>query len=95
MNIGVLVSGRGTNLQSIIDASKNGDIRSKVVVVISNKKDAYAIERAKINNIPGIFISSKNKEPESYDAEVLKILKVYHVDLVVLAGYLKIHRKFS
>ncbi|MDP8012377.1 MAG: phosphoribosylglycinamide formyltransferase [Thermoplasmata archaeon] len=90
MNIGVLVSGRGTNLQSIIDASENGRIKSKVVVVISNKKDAYALERARMHNIPGYFISSKNKSPEEYDAELIKILENYNVDFVVLAGYLKI-----
>lgn len=93
MNIGVLVSGRGTNLQSIIDAHLNGEINSRVVVVISNKKDAFALERAKNHNIPAIFISPKNKDPETYDAEILGILKQYNVDFVVLAGYLKILTK--
>ncbi len=90
MNIGVLVSGRGTNLQSIIDASLSGKIKSKVVVVISNRSEAYALQRAKNANIPAYFVSSKNKTPEQYDEEIMKILKEYNVDLVVLAGYLKI-----
>ncbi|MVT13823.1 MAG: phosphoribosylglycinamide formyltransferase [Euryarchaeota archaeon] len=90
MNIGVLVSGRGTNLQAIIDASKDGKIKSRVVVVISNKRDAYALLRAEKEGIPAFFLSSKNKTPEEYDKEIIGILENYKVDLVVLAGYLKI-----
>jgi len=90
MNIGVLVSGRGTNLQAIIDASKEGKIKSRVVVVISNKRDAYALLRAEKEGIPAFFLSSKNKTPEEYDKEIIGIFENYKVDLVVLAGYLKI-----
>ncbi|MCI4434124.1 MAG: phosphoribosylglycinamide formyltransferase [Thermoplasmata archaeon] len=90
MNIGVLVSGRGTNLQAIIDASKDGKIKSRVVVVISNKRDAYALLRAEKEGIPAFFLSSKNKTPEEYDKEIIGILENYKIDLVVLAGYLKI-----
>jgi phosphoribosylglycinamide formyltransferase-1 len=90
MNIGVLVSGRGTNLQAIIDASKDGKIKSRVVVVISNKRDAYALLRAEKEGIPAFFLSSKNKTPEEYDKEIIGIFENYKVDLVVLAGYLKI-----
>lgn len=93
MNLGVLVSGRGTNLQSIIDASENGSIQSKIKVVISNKKDAYALERARLHNIPALFVSQKGKDPETYDSEILNILKKYDVNLVVLAGYLRILTK--
>ena len=90
MNLGVLVSGRGTNLQAIIDASKENKIKSKVVIVISNKKDAYALLRAEKEGISNLFISPKNKSPEEYDMEVVKELKKYNVELVILAGYLKI-----
>jgi len=90
MNIGVLVSGRGTNLQAIIDASKEGKIKSRVVVVISNKRDAYALLRAEKEGIPAFFLSSKNKTPEEYDKEIIGIFENYKIDLVVLAGYLKI-----
>ncbi|MEM4877913.1 MAG: phosphoribosylglycinamide formyltransferase [Thermoplasmata archaeon] len=90
MNLGVLVSGRGTNLQAIIDASKENKIKSKVVIVISNKKDAYALLRAEKEGIPKLFISPKNKSPEEYDMEVVKELKNHNVELVILAGYLKI-----
>lgn len=87
LKIGVLASGEGTNLQSIIDSTKFGKINANVVVVISNRKDAYALERARYNNIDDIY--------EIDEEKIISILKIYEVDLVVLAGYLKIiSRKF-
>nr|WP_242861523.1 formyltransferase family protein [Cellulosilyticum ruminicola] len=87
LRLGVLVSGGGTNLQSIIDATENGTLQSKVVCVLSNKKDAYGLERARKHNIPDYFVDPK--EPE-YNANILSILLEQKVDLVVCAGYLKI-----
>lgn len=82
LNIGVLVSGGGTNLQSIIDGTKFGSIKGNVNIVISNKENAYALQRAKHNNIDAIYETNEDK--------IIEILKKYKVDLVVLAGYLKI-----
>lgn len=82
LNIGVLVSGGGTNLQSIIDGTKFGNIKGNVNVVISNKENAYALQRAKHNNIDAIYETNEDK--------IIEILKAHEVDLVVLAGYLKI-----
>ena len=82
LNIGVLVSGGGTNLQSIIDGTKFGNIKGNVNVVISNKENAYALQRAKHNDIDAIYETNEDK--------IIEILKKYKVDLVVLAGYLKI-----
>ena len=82
LNIGVLVSGGGTNLQSIIDGAKFGNIKGNVNVVISNKENAYALQRAKHNDIDAIYETNEDK--------IIEILKKYKVDLVVLAGYLKI-----
>ncbi|MGC8995521.1 MAG: phosphoribosylglycinamide formyltransferase [Thermoplasmata archaeon] len=90
MNIGILVSGRGTNMESIIEASEKGLIKSKVSVVISNKKDALALSKAKKHGIQSIYVSPKNKSNEEYDKEIIKILDEYDVDFVVLAGYLRI-----
>lgn len=87
LRLGVLVSGGGTNLQSVIDASKSGKIASQVVCVISNKAEAYGLERARNHGIEACFIDPK--EP-GYDTKVLEILQSHQVDLVVLAGYLKI-----
>lgn len=90
--IAVLVSGGGTNLQAIIDKIEDGTIRNtKIEVVISNKKDAYALERAKKHNIKGICISPKEYESrEAFSQVLLDTLKAYKVDLIVLAGYLVI-----
>ena len=82
LNIGVLVSGSGTNLQAIIDETLLGNIKGKVKVVISNKENAYALERAKQNNINAFFETNEDK--------IIEILKNNDIDLVVLAGYLKI-----
>ncbi|WP_195940661.1 phosphoribosylglycinamide formyltransferase [Romboutsia sp. 1001713B170131_170501_G6] len=82
LNIGVLVSGGGTNLQSIIDETKLGNIKGNVSVVVSNKENAYALQRAKHNNIDAIYETNEDK--------IIEILKAHEVDLVVLAGYLKI-----
>lgn len=82
LNIGVLVSGSGTNLQAIIDETLLGNINGKVKVVISNKENAYALERARQNNINAFFETNEDK--------IIEILKTNDIDLVVLAGYLKI-----
>lgn len=82
LNIGVLVSGGGTNLQAIIDETLAGNINGKVKVVISNKENAYGLERARQNNIEAIFETDEDK--------IIEILKDRDIDLVVLAGYLKI-----
>ncbi|MTN08134.1 phosphoribosylglycinamide formyltransferase, partial [Turicibacter sanguinis] len=82
LNIAVLISGGGSNLQSIIDGCDSGYINGKVKLVISNKDGAYGLERAKKHNIKAIV--EKNED------EVIKLLKIEKVDLIVLAGYLKI-----
>ena len=82
VKIGVLISGGGTNLQAVIDNCENKTINGKVKVVISNKADAYGLERAKNHNIKAIYEKDEDK--------IIEILKENEIDLVVLAGYLKI-----
>lgn len=82
LNIGVLISGGGTNLQAVIDGTESGKIKGQVKVVISSKKDAYGLERAKNHNIKAICETNEDK--------IIEILKENKIDLVVLAGYLKI-----
>lgn len=90
-NIGVLVSGRGTNLQAIIDATETGKLKAKIAVVISNVNDAYALKRAEKHNIPALFIDHKSfPDRESFDRAVAKEFKKYKVDLVLLAGFMRI-----
>ena len=81
-NIAVLVSGGGTNLQSIIDAVEAGRINGQIKLVISNKEGAYGLERAKKHNIRAVF--------EKDEQAIIDIMKENKIDLVVLAGFLKI-----
>jgi len=90
LKIAVCVSGGGTNLQAIIDAVENGTItNTEISVVISNNKNAYALERAKNHKIEGICISPKDYESRTaFNKAFLEKLDSYEVDLVVLAGFL-------
>jgi phosphoribosylglycinamide formyltransferase-1 len=90
LKLAVLVSGGGTNLQAIIDRIENGKItNAQISVVISNNKNAYALERAKKHGLNAECISPKDFERrEMFNQELLKRLKAYEVDLIVLAGYL-------
>ncbi len=90
--IGVLVSGGGTNLQALIDAEKDGIIKSgKIVTVVSNKNDAYALERAKNAGIDAHFISKKEcGSAEAFDIALRDYMQSMQVDIVVLAGFLAI-----
>lgn len=92
MKIAVLVSGGGTNLQAIIDKIDNGTIsNTKIEVVISNKKDAYALCRAKNHGIAAECISPKDYSTrEEFNQALVDCVDSYQVDLIVLAGYLVI-----
>lgn len=90
LKIGVLVSGGGTNLQAIIDAINNSTIKNaEIKVVLSNKRDAYALIRAKENGIDEVCISPKNyAERRDFNNALIKKLGEYDLDLIVLAGFL-------
>ncbi len=90
LKIAVLVSGGGTNLQAIIDAIESGKItNTEIAVVISNNKNAYALERAKKHGIEALCISPKDYENRAdFNEDFLNRLNSYNVDLVVLAGFL-------
>ena len=91
VNIGVLVSGSGTNLQAIIEAIEAGKIEGKICIVISDNPNAYAIKRAKKYNIKTQYINYKEfNNREEYDKKIISLLKEKDCDLVVLAGYMKI-----
>lgn len=89
-NIAVLISGNGTNLQAIIDNVRAGKINGKVVAVISNKADAYGLERAKQAEIPSYFIDHKGITREEHEQKIIDILEKNNIDLVVLAGYMRV-----
>ncbi len=95
LRVAVLASGRGSNLQALIDAIEAGRIRAKIVAVISNKKDAVALERARTHGLNDIFVDPKPyagrpDSREAYDRELLEVLNQHDVELVLLAGYMKI-----
>ena len=82
LNIGVLISGGGTNLQAIIDETKSGGINGTVKLVISNKENAYGLERARLSGIKAVYETNEDK--------IIGLSKENNIDLIVLAGYLKI-----
>ena len=90
LNVAVLVSGGGTNLQAIIDAIKAGSItNAQIKVVISNNKDAYALERAKAAGIKELCISPKDFEDRAkFNEALIDAIDKENIDLIVLAGFL-------
>src|SRR5689334_17001309 len=95
LRVAVLASGRGSNLQAIINAIEAGQVQAKIVAVISNKKDAVALERARKHGLPDLFIDPKPfagrpDSREAYDRALLDVLEQRHVELILLAGYMKI-----
>jgi phosphoribosylglycinamide formyltransferase 1 len=95
LNIAVLVSGGGTNLQALIDAQADSEITGgEIALVISSKSDAYALERAKKSGIPTEILLRRNfLTQEDYDEALLTLLSRYKIDLIVLAGFMTIISK--
>ena len=87
INLVVFASGNGSTLQCIIDAIENKKLDATINLVVSNNKDAYALERAKKANLNTYIINSKNTE--KMDEELDDVLKNYKIDLIVLAGYIR------
>jgi phosphoribosylglycinamide formyltransferase-1 len=91
LNIAVLCSGSGTNLQAIIDQVKRGYIPARIAVVVSDNREAYALERAKAAGIEAIFVDpDAYKSREDFDRAIVKELKKRDIDLVALAGFMRI-----
>lgn len=92
--IAVLVSGSGTNLQSIIDRCESGSIPAVVACVISDREGAFGLERAKRHGIPSFFIDPKaHSSREAHEEAIAGILERFRVELVVLAGYMRLLTK--
>ncbi len=90
-NLAVLASGRGSNLQAIIDNIENGYLKARITVVISDVGDAYALERARKHGIEAVSINPENfATKESYEKEILGVLKAHDAELVLLAGYMRV-----
>ena len=89
-NIGVLISGRGTNLQALIDAGVAGRLGGRIAVVISNLETAAGLDRARKAGIPAVFRDHRGRKREDFDAELSALLREHAVDLVCLAGYMRL-----
>lgn len=89
--VGVLISGSGTNLQSVIDACERGDMYARVAVVISNKEAAYGLERARAAGIPAVHIDPASfTDIRQYNHAIRETLEAHQVQLVVMAGYMRL-----
>lgn len=91
VKIGVLISGSGTNLQAIIDAAARGDLKADIRVVISNRSNAYGLERARRHGIPALVVDHRAlPSREDFDRALVKELNAREVELVVCAGFMRL-----
>ena len=90
MNLGILLSGRGSNFEAIADNIDAGRLAAKISIVISNRADAGGIESARRRRLNALVIPSKGRQREEHDRDVVAALRQASVDLVVLAGYMRL-----
>lgn len=89
-NLGILISGRGSNFEAIARNAEEGKIPARIAVVISNREEAPGLARARQMGLNALFIPSQGKDREAYDREVVPALREFQVDLVCLAGFMRI-----
>ena len=90
INVGVIGSTKGTDLQAILDSIKSGKLDANISIVISNRAGAYILKRAQNHGIPSVFIDHKDRTRKEFDSEMTKVLKENKVDLVLLIGFMRI-----
>ncbi|ADU28704.1 phosphoribosylglycinamide formyltransferase [Evansella cellulosilytica DSM 2522] len=91
MNLGVFASGSGSNFEAIMEAVKSGAVAGKVQLLVCDKEDAYAIKRAENHGVPVFTYQPKVfASKEAYETEILRQLQAYNVELIVLAGYMRL-----
>lgn len=88
--VGVLISGSGTNLQALLDACAAPDFPARVAVVISNRRDAYGLERARAAGVPAVWVPHRGKARADFDAELVAALREHGAQWVCLAGFMRI-----
>lgn len=94
LKIGVLASGRGSNFQAVVDAIGRGEVDAEVALLVVDKEDAYAIERAKKHNIPWAYVNPGDfKDKDAFYVHIAGLMKARSVGLVLLAGFMRIVRK--
>jgi phosphoribosylglycinamide formyltransferase 1 len=91
INLGVLVSGSGSNLQSIIDHIERKELDAEIKIIISNNPNAFALERAKKHHIPSVVVEQKDfLNREDFDRKIIEVLRFHSADLVVMAGFMRV-----
>ncbi|MBU2444554.1 MAG: phosphoribosylglycinamide formyltransferase [Bacteroidetes bacterium] len=90
LRIGVFASGRGSNLQAIINSIEAGELICKIEFVLSNNSDSGALEIARRYNIPAIHLSERNFHSDNFESSFFQVLRKYNPDLIILAGYMKL-----
>lgn len=88
--LGILLSGRGSNFEAIADSIQAGRLQAEIAIVISNRAEAKGLESAKRRGLKALLISSKGRVREEHDAEVIAALRAANVDLICLAGYMRL-----
>lgn len=91
MNLCILASGKGSNFRYLLKAKKSGKFKSRFVLVVSNNSDSGVLKLARKNNIPAIHLSSKQfKSRKEYVKSFISLLKHFHIDLILMSGYMKL-----
>ena len=90
IQLGVIGSTNGTDLQAVLDGIASGELDAEVSMVLSNRESAYILERARNHNVSAVFISHKGKAREEFDGEMTTVLKEHGVELVLLIGFMRI-----
>ncbi len=91
LSIAVLGSTRGTDMEGVVDAIRKGELDAQIAIVISDRKDAYILERARNYGVPTLFINPKDfRRREDFDKKIIEKLKEKKVDLILLIGYMRI-----
>jgi len=90
VKLGVLVSGSGSNLQAIIDNIEGGRLDARIQILVSNLPGVYALERARKHGLPSLVLSHQGLKREEFDQKVVEVLKAHDVELVILAGFMRI-----
>ena len=93
IRLGILGSTNGTDLQTILDAIEAKQLKASVSIIISNRKNAFILERGEKNNIPSYYISHKNMEREKFDNKITTTFQKHKVDLILLIGFMRILSK--
>ena len=90
VSVGVLISGSGTNLQALLDGCDSPESPARIAVVISNRRDAFGLERARKAGVPAVWVPHRKRTREDFEQELIAVLQEYDVSWVMLAGFMRV-----